>query len=242
MLFIFFLVAYVQAQTFGTDNCCKSSQCTNYQPPASVYCVGATGSGCSQIVLNALGIDITPVPFVDYKNGSVSMFTSVGSIMHDACCKQYPHGMMCNQYNFNYFDTLKVSSVNHCACMGAWRKAVLNVLSKNGWMETYSTSVPSDRTVVRTMRKAMLPVSLLEYDTVRSSYGLSELKATSVRCAPKGTHLDCSKNDNNCKVGIGKFSKTYANGVVAGDSDFCCSKLFSSTHVTVVGERWGVCK
>lgn len=241
-LALIFLWFSHSASVIGTDNCCTSTACTNYKAPASVYCLGGTGSACEKIIIgDGKVIKITPVPWTDNKDGTVTMFTSVGSIMHDACCAKYPFGMMCNPYNFNVSATLNPASYNRCACGAEWTKAVLNVLSGNGWNQKYSTKVASNKTIVGTMRKAILPIGLLEYDTARSSYGLNELASTAKLCAPSGTRLDCSKNDPNCLIGSARFSKTFANGVVASDSDFCCSKKYKSVNINAVSARWGVC-
>ncbi|CAE7280288.1 rnf181 [Symbiodinium natans] len=232
------------------------------------HCVGGTGVDCVGVpydldfgVMGTLSVNL--VAPQDNGDGTVTLKTSVGSILHDLCCMEHQSGAFCHSSNYPIGATINVlgNANNNCACLMEWRKAAWNVLRGRYWLATFTKAAQSQDMTPDTsvQRKSYLPKgSGTNYESYKSTWGLTERKATSVLCAPGGTRLDCPSEDNNCKVPcVGTYCKACATGCAsrhrkrwnkdgrdhanAGDSDYCCSGQFKEVYWSLANTRYGTC-
>ncbi|CAE7264810.1 E3 ubiquitin-protein ligase [Symbiodinium microadriaticum] len=232
-------------------------------------CVGGTGVDCSGVpydldfgVIGTLSVNL--VAPIDNGDGTVTLKTSVGSILHDLCCMEHQSGAFCHGSNYPIGATINAlgNTNNDCACLMEWRKAAWNVLRGRYWLAKFTKAAQSqDMTPVPSLqRKSYLPKgSGTNYESYKSTWGLTERKATSVLCAPEGTRLDCPSEDDNCKVPcVGTYCKACAVGCAsrhrkrwmkngrdhpnAGDSDYCCSGQFKEVYWSLANTRYGTCR
>lgn len=200
---------------------------------------------------------------IENRGGTVTLDVSVGSILHDLCCIKHPNGAFCTSSNYPIRETINLvgRADNSCACIMEWRKAAWNTIRGRKWKHTFSKARGSSDLSPRpwVKRRSYLPTSWRsKYLPQRSTWGLQEVAATEKLCAPKGTRLDCPGIDRNCQVPcIGTTCKACATGcrkrhrrrwnskgrnhAKAGDSDYCCSGIFSEVVWKTSGSRYGTC-
>lgn len=150
------------------------------------YCFGAVGPKCD----GAPNAGVTK-----NANGTVTMKVSVGSILHDNCCLQYPPfegnpgGKFCNG---------PVSEFSHNGqCVDEWDKAFWNTVSDGRqWDWTFDPGKPADLTVTDAR------VSRFQDRTLRSTRYYTGRETTDTRLlkAPAGTALDVG-DDAFCASG-----------------------------------------
>jgi hypothetical protein len=235
-------------------------------------CLGGYGVDCEGIEVNLLGLlSFNLMPPKDNGNGTVTLMTSVGSILHDICCISNPKGSFCDTSNYPLLDLFNFfgHADNNCACLVEFRKGVSNLLSGHVWSETYQKAdFTSDLGLVPSLlRYSWLPLDLgirRAYIPYPSTWEITERKATSRFCAPSGTALDCPSEDDNCHLpscfgsfhckacaGTGsscsntqraRWNAGGRNHSQAGDSDYCCSGEFNEVRSnSVTGRRHGIC-
>jgi len=209
-------------------------------------CVGPIGVDCQgveqDICFGFLGcLPINLVSPIDNGDGTSTIKTAVGSILHDLCCIEHPDGAFCGSYNYPIGATLNLlgNTNNNCNCLLEWRKAAWNLLRGRYWEER----VPNGKQTAdltpdtSTVRYSWLPVSSGSEHIGPSHWGIVERKATSSLCAPSGTQLDCPNNDDNCRVS----SCNDTTCAHAGDADYCCSGRFRLVLSDSDGQRYGEC-
>lgn len=229
-------------------------------------CVGPIGVDCIGVsedlnfgFLGTLSIDL--VKPIDHGDGTSTIKTAVGSILHDLCCIEHPDGAFCGSYNYPFDATINLlgNANNNCNCLMEWRKAAWNFLRGRYWLERVPNGKQTaDLTLDAKVRYSWLPKSSGSEYIGPSHWGLVERKATSGLCAPTGTQLDCPKNDDNCKVSCFGVTCTAADSSVsrrrdawnkrwstaraqAGDADYCCSGRFRLVRWSLEGARYGEC-
>lgn len=268
LLLLLLILPFARA-IYPNKECCDSANdpegCRLYSHSPTDFdnCVGAIGVDCEgvQTDLSVFGkVDIVGV--TDNNDGTVTIDTSVGSILHDLCCMKHPKGAFCTGTNYVFGATINPfgNADNDCACLMEWRKAAWNVIRKRTWRHTYPKADFSSDLTPRPdkKRKSWLPRSWSgNYLKYSSTWGLEEVQATAELCAPPGTDLDCPSEDNNCQVPNFWFSaKACAYGcnrrqrrrwnrngrdhAHAGDSSYCCSGKFREVYWDAT-RRHGVC-
>jgi len=231
-------------------------------------CVGANGVDCEGITIIDLIHIQQPEPCAVPDSNCVSMQVSVGSIYHDLCCREHPGGSFCDSSNYQLSQATGSGDIQ-CACVLEFRKAIRNYMEGKWWRQEFS-SLPrsSDLTPVSNTRSTWFPKSILPTSGSDNWYEATyptlpqEVQATSELCAPRGTELDCPK-ENQCKVSctIGPC-KTCASGAsadfnckskhynrwddrdydVAGDANFCCSGEFQMVMWRKIWKTgYGIC-
>lgn len=231
-------------------------------------CIGGYGVDCEGVVI------LRPLYLIKPKsnhNGTVSLITSVGSILHDLCCLQHPKGAFCAKPNYPFMETFNLfgNADNECACLMEWRKGVSNLLSRRTWISSYETADFSANLTImpNVQRKSWLPKAMSgdEYTETASTWDIVERADTARLCAPEGTQLDCPKADPGCKLGRcgglggcracasgcsararrrwtgGHGGKKATARASAGDSDYCCSGKFKEIKNGILGGSYGVC-
>lgn len=231
-------------------------------------CVGANGVDCEGITIIDLIHIQQPEPCAVPDSNCVSMQVSVGSIYHDLCCREHPGGSFCDSSNYQLSQATGSGDIQ-CACVLEFRKAIRNYMEGKWWRQEFS-SLPrsSDLTPVSNTRSTWFPKSILPTSGSDNWYEATyptlpqEVQATSELCAPRGTELDCPK-ENQCKVSctIGPC-KACASGAsadfnckskhynrwddrdydVAGDANFCCSGEFQMVMWRKIWKTgYGIC-
>ncbi|CAE7254532.1 rnf44 [Symbiodinium sp. CCMP2456] len=113
-------------------------------------CVGGTGVDCSGVpydldfgVVGTLSINL--VAPIDHGDGTVTLKTSVGSILHDLCCMEHQSGAFCHSSNYPIGATINAlgNTNNDCACLMEWRKAAWNVLRGRYWLAKFTKAAQS---------------------------------------------------------------------------------------------------
>jgi len=240
----------------------------NPQGCAFDNCVGGTGVDCDGVSqdldFGPLGVlTVNLVKPIDNGDGTVTLKVSVGSIYHDLCCRDYPHGAFCDSSNYPIDQTINLlgNADQNCACLLHWRKAAWNLLRGRYWLARFPKAPhTSDLTPVSTTRRTWMPTgSGTNYISYRDNFGITEVKETSKLCAPSNTELDCPSEDDNCKVpcfGVTctacsfgctssqrkRWNKNGRNHATAGDAEWCCSKRFKKVYWSLEGTRYGVCE
>lgn len=131
-------------------------------------CFGAVGSKCDGIAGFAKTTN---------SNGSVNLFVSVGSIMHDNCCLANPAGKMCRGNNDD------ASGM----CIKEWDKAVWNSADGRAWSQTFDPNQGGDFRIVNNPRKTTFRLGGTNMDARGTPF---ETVATRQLMAPRGTNLD----------------------------------------------------
>lgn len=231
-------------------------------------CVGGTGVDCDGVPYSldfgVMGsIDANIVKPKDNGDGTVTIKTTVGSILHDLCCMEYPWGAFCDSSNYPISQTINAlgNADNECACLLPWRKAAWNLINDRYWDVTYSKAVASsDLTFSSKQRRSWLPTSSTGAYLGPSTWGLKERAATASICAPGGTHLDCPTDDDNCYFScfgvecsscapgnsdcsskqIARWNHDGVDSAHGGDFEFCCSGAFKQIHWNL-RTQYGVC-
>lgn len=224
------LISHIQSRSESTSGCNVYSNCVggldnncpaidNTKCPSDDHCesfdncVGASGIDCDGVELfdfPAVGT-VNAVTPVSSGANLVRLPVSVGSIYHDLCCREYPHGAFCDSSNYVIKDTINIlheDDVNECACLPEWRKAAWNLLRGRFWYDDFSTLPHSSNlNPVGSSRPTWLPKSWGS-DYIEAgpdtTYPLpEEVIATSILCAPSGTELDCpvTSDYTDCKTG-----------------------------------------
>jgi len=230
-------------------------------------CVGPIGVDClgvpQDIKFGPVGtLSVNLVKPRDNGDGTSTIKTAVGSILHDLCCIEHPDGAFCGKYNYPISATINLlgNTNNNCNCLLEWRKAAWNLLRGRYWLERVPNGVQTADLTYDTskVRYSWLPTSSGKNYIGPSHWGIVERKATSRMCAPRGTQLDCPKNDGNCKVSCVGVTCTAADSSIArrrnnwnkrwstarahaGDSDYCCSGKFRLVRWSLEGKRYGEC-
>lgn len=181
------------------------------EPVNGEQCYGAIGNKCEGGGDTLSNILVPPAQ--DVGNGMKRQWVSVGSILHDNCCRMTPDGQHCQ--GFNLSQELMSDSAH---CVKEWRKAVYNTRDNRKWQADfgpYPTSASGDDMSEVPARKASL------FDRIGRKIGFykgTETKSTRLLSAPTGTALDID------------------------DVAFCASGEFKSTgSMPLIGE-WGICK
>lgn len=254
----------------GLDDECPpigSDQCIPDHCDSFDNCVGAGGVDCDGIeLISALNLNvITPV---SCGTNCVTLPVSVGSIYHDLCCRNHPHGAFCDDSNYVISDTLNIfgNADNNCACLLEWRKAAWNQLRGRYWTADFSTlDHSSNLNPAPGTRPTWFPTgSGTNYIQATSSILPQEVVATAALCAPAGTELDCPVTSNNedCKISGFLASKACSPAAynagrhgckkkhknrweshhpTAGDAVFCCSTIFEVIRYILPSTRYGIC-
>lgn len=239
-------------------------------------CVGGTGVDCDGVqwsldfgVVGTLDASIvTPYYFYDPDGTPMARLkVSVGSIFHDLCCRNHPHGAFCDSSNYPISQTINAgdSANNNCACLNEWRKAAWNLIRGRYWLSDFERNPhTSDLTEVDAseVRYTYFPLGYGTDYTSKTDAGITEVRGTRNLCAPAETELDCPSEDDNCKVpcwgtycvacvdrdddGCSKkrekrWNKDGRDHANAGDSDFCCSGTFRYVRWELTGTRYGIC-
>lgn len=231
-------------------------------------CCGAVGRDCEGVTQNIsfgpLGdLSLDFVAPIDHGDGTSSVVTAVGSILHDLCCLEHPDGAFCGTFYYPIPSAINLRGIanNNCACLMEWRKAILNTFKGRYWRERLPNGQQTaDMTFDPTqLRRSWLPVSASSGFIGPSTWDLAERRATSGLCAPTGTLLDCPGEDQHCRVGCfanvhcvaadstisrrrDGWSKRWTDDHAhAGDSDYCCSGRFRKVTWSVGSGRWGEC-
>ena len=141
-------------------------------------CFGAVGSKCEGVA----GFAKT-----SNADGTVNLFVSVGSIMHDNCCLAHPGGKMCRGNNDD------ASGL----CIKEWDKAVWNSFDGRAWSQTWNPSWGGDFRIVNNPRKTSFRLGGTNMDRGSTPF---ETVATRQLMAPRGTNLDVG-DETFCQSG-----------------------------------------
>lgn len=174
-------------------------------------CYGAIGNKCKgggNVILNLL----TPAA-EDLGNGMKQQWVSVGSILHDNCCRLTPDGQHCQGFN-----PLQEFWPDSAHCVKEWRKAFYNSRDNRKWKAVfgpYKNRFSEDNLADSPARKASL------FNRIGKKIGYyqgTETVSTRLLNAPSGTALDID------------------------DVEFCASGKFKSTGSAPLIGHWGICK
>lgn len=160
-------------------------------------CFGAIGPGCTPA---------SPVAdkVIRYSDGSISMMTSVGSIMHDLCCLRHSDGLHCQGADalsmaVDFADDGKL-------CAREWRKAVYDVANGRMWRATYGPYPrPDTGGDLRSRATGRTAVTYGRWGD-KTTWGEMEVNATARLTAASGTYLD-DTDASFCESG--RFSRTW---------------------------------
>jgi hypothetical protein len=131
-------------------------------------CFGGVGPKCE----GTMGLGRTT-----NRDGTVNLYVSVGSIMHDNCCLAFPEGKMCHGNN----DDLSGK------CIKEWDKAVWNSFDGRAWSQTFDPNGEPDLTIVKNPRTTRFR---LGGTNMSAGSAMFETAATRQLKAPRGQALD----------------------------------------------------
>ena len=186
---------------------CNNTAAQKFSVFPAEQCFGAIGNGCMGAAPAAPGVA------ENLGNGYRRQRTSVGSILHDNCCRQNPGGQHCQG-----FSVAQESMSDAQACVLEWRKAVYNSRDNRWWNATfgqYGSALTSDDLTQTGGRGGAL------FNGLGQNVGTSwrnETVSTRRLKAPTGSNLDI------------------------GDEGYCASGRFSSTQGGGLASRYGVCQ
>lgn len=190
------------------------------------HCFGAVGNQCDGVTFpsHAPVTKRGNVPYTTY-----TAWVSVGSIMHDVCCRKHPDGQMCHGYDVGE----EISKANYY-CASEWRKAAYNQRDARNWQAKfgpYPAGNSSDDLTDIQARKGALFDRLGNFESWWNSY---ETPATRRLAAPKRTALDIT-DEAFCESG--KFDVRYSEIPLPIPTPVPGIPVF----IGKIG-AWGVCK
>ncbi len=186
---------------------CNSTAAQAFSVYPAEQCFGAIGNGC----MGAAPASPGPAAFLPGNNRR--QLTSIGSILHDNCCRQNPEGQHCQGFDF-----AQEGRADNQACVVEWRKAVYNSRDNRTWQATfgaYGSALTSDNLTQVSGRGAVL------FNSSGAQIGRStrnETVSTLRLKAPIGTALDLG-DQTYCASGT--FSRTFAAGWGVGAYGIC---------------------
>ncbi len=226
-------------------------------------CFGALGNACESQgtpLLSVPGVagtyssGIPGLPVVKPDNQcKMRVAVSVGSIIHDNCCKDYPNGLYCkggvNLYTA-FTQDLPAQFMNY-DCAREWRKAFYDVQEGRYWYETFGPYTNNDKgdnlQIVRPPRPTKTFGQLGVQDRPMD-YTLNERVETRRLKAPRGTKLEFS-DAAYCESG--RFStEGWCSGIgparVCSDSAKRSDPKSNKTYEDFVYNNrvahWGICQ
>jgi hypothetical protein len=175
-------------------------------------CFGAIGNGC----LGAGGgfANLITTPATDLGNGYRRQWVSVGSIMHDNCCRANPEGQHCQG-----FSQSQEGWSDDRACVREWRKAFYNSFDQRRWQATfgpYPSPLTTDSLTQVTGRRGVLHNNLGQ--AVARYSGVETLSSINLQ-APPGTVLDTG-DEVYCRSGTARW---YPPADAASSSYIVCN-------------------
>lgn len=180
-------------------------------PVEGEQCYGAIGNKCLGGGSAIANIFVPPAQ--NLLNGMKRQWVSVGSILHDNCCRLTPDGQHCQ--GFNPAQEFWPDSRH---CVKEWRKAIYNSRDHRKWKAIFGPykdiSSGDDLTEVPA-RKASL---FNRFGVKVGYYKGTETVSTHLLKAPSGTALDID------------------------DVAFCASGKFKSVGKRLGIGAWGICK
>jgi hypothetical protein len=176
---------------------CNGTAAQKFSIYPSEQCFGAIGNGCLGAGGGAGNI-VTP-PATDLGNGFRRQWVSVGSIMHDNCCRVTPEGQHCQGVS-----AAQEGWPDTAACVREWRKAFYNSRDGRRWAATfgpYGSHLDTDSLNRVTGRTGVLHnwqgQAVGRYNGVETSSSI-------VLRAPRGTALDTG-DEQYCASGRGRY-------------------------------------
>ena len=192
----------IRSSSFNSGTAMQSYNCNGTTAQKfTVYpaeqCFGAIGNGC----LGGGGgfADLITTPATDLGGGNRRQWVSVGSIMHDNCCRVNPEGQHCQG-----FSLAQEGLGDQNMCVREWRKAFYNSLDGNRWQATfgpYPSAIFGDNLSRVPGRKGVLHNSLGQ---AVARYAGVETLSTINLMAPPGTRLDTG-DETYCRSGTGRY-------------------------------------
>jgi hypothetical protein len=176
---------------------CNSTAAQKFNVYSAEQCFGAIGNGC----LGGGGgfANLITTPATDLGGGNRRQWVSVGSIMHDNCCRANPEGQHCQG-----FSIAQEGWGDQQMCVREWRKAFYNSADNRRWQATfgsYPTALFGDNLTTVPGRRGVLHNSIGQ--AVARYSGLETLSTINL-LAPPGTALDTG-DDLYCRSGTARY-------------------------------------
>jgi|GEM_PF-6043920 len=183
--------------TFMQSFNCNGSTAQKFLVYPAEQCFGAIGNGC----LGGGGgfANLITTPATDLPGGSKRQWVSVGSIMHDNCCRVNPEGQHCQG-----FSPAQEGWSDQRMCVREWRKAFYNSFDGFRWQATfgpYPSALFSDSLSQVPGRRGVLHNNIGQ--AVARYSGVETLSTINLQ-APPGTRLDTG-DETFCRSGTGRY-------------------------------------